>query len=257
MNMQGRGAGDDGGARGRRAGATDSASTAASASAAGDGPAPWLAIKAGDWLSFRDEGNFVAGGAGGLDYLVRSRREIEARDRDSGNPVAAWTLYDLEAPDRGECRFVVFHSGEEFELRFYFAPAFFARGTRNNLIDRAQTWFFLPPPDPEDFIASTLEWAPWPDLPPFDAGDGVEAQRSWGPSGFGQTVYGFMDGDDGEDLPVQLFEYATEDDSPNSLLLLIEERWMRPDGAVPPEGGFVSLLVGRRIAQTDVTHLPT
>ena len=220
------------------------------------GPEPWLALKKGDWLTFRDEGHFVAGGAGGMDYLVGARREIEARDRDSGLRLAAWTLYDLQAEGRGDCRFAVFHSGEEFELRFYFATSFFARGTRDNLVDRAQTWFFLPPPDPEDFVSSALEWAPWPDLPPFDAGDGREVKRTWGPAGFGQTVYGFMDDDEGEDLPVQLVEYATEDDSPNSLLLLVEERWMRPDGAVPPEGGFVSLFAGRRIAETDITHLP-
>lgn len=221
-----------------------------------EGPGAWLAIKAGDWLSFRDAGNFVAGGALGMDYRVGARRHIEARDRDSGQPIATWTLFDLEAPGRGDCRFGIFGSGEDFELRFYFAPAFFNRGTRDNLVDRGQTWFFLPPDDPEDFISSELEWAPWPDLPAFDAGDGEELKRSWGPAGFGQTVFGFMDGEGGEDLPVQLVEYATEDDSPNSLLLLLEERWMRPDGAVPREGGYVSLLVGRSIATGDVTHLP-
>jgi len=223
----------------------------------GEGPATWLSIQPGDWLSFRDAGNFVAGGMGGMDYRVRSLRAIEARDRDSGNPIATWTLYDLEAPDRGDCRFAVFASGEEFELRFYFAPVFFARGTRDNLVDRGQTWFFLPPADPEDFISSELEWAPWPDLPAFDAGDGVELKRNWGPAGFGQTVFGFMVGEGGEDLPVQLVEYATEDDSPNSLLLLLEERWMRPDGAVPREGGYISLFVGRPVAEGDVTHLPS
>lgn len=221
-----------------------------------EGIGGWLSIKSGDWLSFRDAGNFVAGGTGGSDYLVRSRRAIEARDRDSGKAIAAWTLYELEAPGRGDCRFAVFGSGDEFELRFYFAPAFFARGTRDNLVDRGQTWFFLPPADPEDFISSELEWAPWPDLPAFDAGDGVEVKRSWGPAGFGQTVFGFMDGEEDADLPVQLVEYATEDDSPNSLLVVIEERWMRPDGAVPREGGYVSLLVGRSVAEGDVTHLP-
>ena len=40
------------------------------------GAAAWLAIKRGDWLSFRDAGNFVAGGSGGMDYLVGARRKI-------------------------------------------------------------------------------------------------------------------------------------------------------------------------------------
>ena len=47
-----------------------------------------------------------------------------------------------------------------------------------------------------------------------------------------------------DEVPVILTEYATEEDVLNPLLLFLEERWIRPDGTVPPEGGYITPLVG-------------
>lgn len=214
----------------------------------------WASVKRGDWIGLRDLDSFAVGGMGGVDYKVRDLSLFRARSRDSERELAEYRIADLEASDGSDCRFVVVSSGEDFELRFYFAPSAFAKGTRDALVDLGQTWFFLPPPDPEDFISSDLEYAPWPDLPPFDDG-GNEAKRSYGPHGFGQAL--FCDcGRGGEDFPAILVEYATVEKAKNPLLLLIEERWMRRGGEVPAEGGYVSVLAGRVLAEGDVEHIP-
>lgn len=216
---------------------------------------PWSGLKKGDYLGLRDLEAFSAGGMGGVDYRVLSTSLIRLRDRDSGRELARYRLADLESPDGRDCRFAVLSAGEDRELRFYHAPAVFARGSRDELVDLGQTWFFLPPVDPEDFISSDLEYAPWPDLPPFDEGCGEERKRVYGPHGFGRAVYGDCERE-GERFPVQIVEYRTEEEARNPLLLLLEERWMRPGGEVPPEGGYVTVLAGRVLAETEVEHIP-
>jgi hypothetical protein len=222
------------------------------------GLAAWKAMKAGDWLGLRDDEAFLEGGVDGVDYRIGSVSRISLRDRDSDRPIAEYLVATVEASDGIDRSLVLVSSGEEFELRLYFAPPAFARATRDGLIDRGNTWFFLPPADPEDFISADLEYAPWPDFPAFDDGSGKDPGRRklvYGPFGFGQALYGSCERD-GETFPLLMVEYATEEEARNPLILLLEERWMRPNGEVPPEGGFVTLLSGRALVAGEAELIP-
>lgn len=203
----------------------------------------WRKIKAGDFVSLTDYQSMALGGSEGRDYQVRTVREVIIPDKESSSPLAEYRVHELAAGDDGLLYFVMVLVSKEFELRVYFLPKGFSTGTRDHLVDIGQTWFFLPPADPEDFISSELQYAPYPDIPPIeDNGNAVE--REYGPGGFGQPIYGSYR-DREEEVPVIITEYATEDEQAlNPLILVLEERWILPDGTVPEEGGFVIPLIG-------------
>ena len=212
----------------------------------------WTSIKSDDFMSLRDYQSLDTGGSGGVDYHVADVRRIGIHDRDGGHVIAEYHIYDLVSEGR-TLFFVVVKVEKEFELRTYFMPNGFISGTRDDLIDHGHTWFFLPPSDPEDFISSDLEYAPYPDVPPVNE-DGKITRREFGPSGFGKPVYGTFRRS-GEDVPVIIAEYKTEDeDALNPLLLILEERWVRPDGSIPEEGGLTTPLLGC-VVQPEVVEL--
>lgn len=206
-------------------------------------PKYWKGIKVGDFVSLTDFQSIAQAGSEGRDYRVRVVRDVAVPDKESGRTVAGYRFHELATGTDSLLYLVVVLVDREFELRVYFLPKGFSVGTRDHLIDIGQTWFFLPPPDPEDFISSDLEYAPYPDIPPIEEGEST-VEREYGPSGFGQPVYGsFRDGN--EEVPVIITEYATEDEQAlNPLMLVLEERWILPDGTVPEEGGFVVPLIG-------------
>ncbi len=206
-------------------------------------PEYWLAIKPGDFVSLTDYQSIALVGSDGKDYRVRSLRAVEIPDKERGVTVAQYSLFELAAERDRLVFFVTVRAGEESELRVYFLPRGFSVGTRDHLIDLGQTWFFLPPPNPDDFISSELEYAPYPDIPPIEE-NGTTVQREYGPTGFGHSVYGYY-GQGDEEVPVIITEYATSDQQAlNPLLLVLEERWILPDGSLPAEGGLVTPLLG-------------
>jgi hypothetical protein len=202
----------------------------------------WTAIKQGDYVNLNDYQSFAEGGTGGIDYRVRDIRRIAIRDRDTDRVLAEYHLHDLEREGGAVACFAVVRAGDDLELRVYFVPDGFMVGSRDDLIDHGHTWFFLPPPNPDDFISSQLEYAPFPDVPPIEE-EGKSTQREYEMAGFGHPVYGsYRRGSD--EVPVIITEYATNEESLNPLLLILEERWMRPDGSVPEEGGFLTPMLG-------------
>ena len=219
---------------------------AAKNGASKDEPGYWRSIKVGDFVSLADSQSFVRGGSAGLDYRVADVRRVILRNRERNKEVAEYLIYDLELSGKVTLYFVVFTAGEEIELRAYFRPAGFAAGTRDALIDIGQTWLFLPPPNPNDFISSDLEYAPYPDVPPIDEGSGPVV-RTYSAAGFGKPAYGSYLRSK-EEVAVIVAEYScAEEGALNPLLLVLEERWIDSDGSVPAEGGYVTTLLGCRI----------
>lgn len=218
----------------------------------------WNGIRIGDFVSLADFQSLADAGASSADCRVLGIRDILVGDSADGRPLARYRLHELEGPKDSTLYFLALSSGEEFELRIYFEPAEFSGGTRDDLIDSEQTWLFLPPPDPEDFISSNLEFAPYPDAPAF-AENGVPRKRVWSRTGFGRTLYGSYRFDEsyrsdgsydtgGNEVPVMIAEYAADDaDAPNPCLLVLEERWLDRRGDPLPSGGLVSVFLGCRI----------
>lgn len=206
-------------------------------------PRYWRGVKVGDFVSLTDYQSIALAGSEGKDYRVRTVKEITISDKESGRSIAEYRFHELAAGTGGLLYFVMVLVEQEFELRIYFLPTGFSTGTRDHLVDIGQTWFFLPPPDPEDFVSSALEYAPFPDIPPIEEAGGA-VEREYGPGGFGQPIYGsYREGN--EEVPVIITEYATEDKQAlNPLILVLEERWILPDGTIPEEGGFVVPLIG-------------
>jgi hypothetical protein len=160
--------------------------------------------------------------------------------------------------------------GEDFELRLYFIPSGLESGTRDDYIDRGDAWLFLPPPDPEDFISSELEYAPYPDVPPIEekgeerklvfsrVGPGclyAEASDTLAPAiiaeysaeysaEYGGAEYGGAETPEGERAPA------------NPLMLVLEEGWMREDGSEPEEGGYLTVMLGKVMRTSDLEHWP-
>ncbi len=214
----------------------------------------WMSVRAGDYVNLTDYQSFATGGTGGVDYRVRTVRRIGIHDADTGHVVAEYHLHDLEQGDGSELSFVVAKAAEDFELRVYFTPDGFISGTRDELIDHGYTWFFLPPPDPDDFVSSDLEYAPYPDVPPIEE-NGRSRRCEFTFSGFGHSVFGsYRQSTDA--VPVIVTEYATEEDVMNPLLLILEERWVRADGTRPEEGGFVTPMLGCVIEPESVEIFP-
>jgi len=214
----------------------------------------WTSIRAGDYLNLTDYQSFASGGTAGVDYRVSGVRRIGITDADSGRVVAEYHFHDLEQSDRSVQSFVIAKAGDEFELRLYFVPDGFIAGTRDELIDHGHTWFFLPPTDPEDFVSSDLEYAPFPDVPPIEE-DGKSRRCEFGFSGFGHSVFGSYR-QSADEVPVIVTEYATEEDVMNPLLLILEERWVRADGSRPEEGGFVTPMLGCRVQPESAEIFP-
>ncbi|HUX22159.1 MAG TPA: hypothetical protein VMW69_13035 [Spirochaetia bacterium] len=218
-------------------------------------PEYWSSIREGDFVSLTDYQSIAASGAGGKDYPVKQVRLVVIPDKESGNTVAEYRIHELTSEDKQVLYFVVVRVGAEFELRVYFLPQGFSIGTRDRLIDLGQTWFFLPPPDPDDFISSELEYAPYPDVPPVEE-NGAAEKRDFEPGGFGHPIYGYYR-TEGEEVPVIIIEYSTPGEQVlNPLILILEERWILPDGTVPQEGGLVMPLLGCTILPDSVETYP-
>lgn len=244
-------------------------------------PAFWRAAKPGDFISLSDSEAFdeiLASGAEGsaLDYRVGEVRAFELRGRAdfaAGPRRPFGSAHAARSSSLGEYRFIELArdgaqgssgplylaaidipgkgDGEDgFELRLYFAPAGLEGGTRDDFIDRGDSWLFLPPPNPEDFISSDLEYAPFPDVPEIEAEGRSEKYlfSRVGPS----VLYGeALD----TKAPVIIAEYeaAASPQAPdNPLLLVLEEGWMRLDGSMPEEGGYLTLMLGKVVRPGDL-----
>lgn len=268
-----------------------------------DDPAYWRSIAEGDWLSLSDSEAFAAaladpdsGGSTAVDYRVGQVRSFALVGRErptaSGPRRRGPALGDADAPGHGapwpgEYRFIELKregegpvylavvtgpgdgassgtGGERaLDLRAYFIPEGIGCGDRDELIDRGETWLFLPPPNPDDFISSELEYAPYPDLPEIEEPDGASGKRVsrkivFGPAGAGRSLYG-----EARDslAPVIITEYEAEvpaGEAPpeNPLLFVLEEGWMRADGSLPEEGGYITVMLGKRLSPEDVEHWP-
>jgi hypothetical protein len=240
-----------------------------------DESAYWKAIKSGDFISIRDaeafESRLAAGGAGdgaGSDCTVGEIRSFALRGPEGSLPLGPASQGDKAS--LGEYRFIellqegagplylsLVEAEGGFELRLYFIPEGLAGGTRDELIDRGDTWLFLPPPDPEDFKSSELEYAPYPDVPEMEV-EGASRKLVFGPKGPGKSLYGeALD----TDAPVIITEYLAEapeggPEPANPLLLVLEEGWMRPDGSQPEEGGCLTILLGKVMRTSDIELYP-
>lgn len=218
-------------------------------------PEYWYTIKEGDFLTLTDYQSIAQAGSGGKDYRVVSIRTVAIPDKDSAKDLAEYRFLELQTDENQMLYFVIVRVSGEFELRVYYLPKGFVAGTRDQLVDLGHTWFFLPPPNPEDFLSADLEYAPYPDLPPIEE-NGTQVQREYEPGGFGQPIYGsYRKGRD--EVPVIIVEYSTGDEQAlNPLILILEERWMLPDGTIPQEGGLVIPLFGCTVMPESVETYP-
>jgi hypothetical protein len=224
----------------------------------------WKAIKSGDFVNLRDaeafESRLAAGGAGdgaGSDYTVGEIRSFVLRGPEGSLPLGEYRFIELLQEGAGPLYLSLVEAEGGFELRLYFIPEGLAGGTRDELIDRGDTWLFLPPPDPEDFKSSELEYAPYPDVPEIEV-EGASRKLVFGPKGPGKSLYG-----EASDTlaPVIITEYLAESpeggpEPANPLLLVLEEGWMRPDGSQPEEGGCLTILLGKTMRTSDIELFP-
>ena len=222
----------------------------------------WKAVKTGDFVGIRDVESFSAGNGSAPDFTVgevRSFAILGPDARASGGPSSGeYRFIELLQEDAGPLYLSLVEAEGGFELRLYFSPDGLAGGTRDELIDRGDSWLFLPPPNPDDFISSELEYAPWPDLPEIEEG-GTSRKLVFGPKGPGKSLYG-----EARDTqrPVITTEYIDEtpvggQEPANPLFLVLEEGWMASDGSQPEEGGYLTMMLGKVIPVGDIEHFPS
>jgi hypothetical protein len=249
-------------------------------------PEFWRAIKAGDFVSLSDAEAFAAslaggdaGGAGGVDYAVgevrsfelrgpeaappRPGRQAPRRERGSGDraSLGSYRFIELQKEGSGPLYLALVDLPERFELRLYFIPSGLEPGTRDEYIDRGDAWLFLPPPDPEDFVSSELEYAPYPDVPEIeepDRGGGSLSRKLL----FSRAGSGSLYGESADtNASVIITEYSAEapeggSEPANPLLLVLEEGWVRSDGSMPEEGGYLTVLLGKVMRPSDLDCYP-
>jgi hypothetical protein len=243
-------------------------------------PAYWKAVKTGDFVALRDleafDSRLAAPPAGapasgapaddgsGPDYRVGEVRRFALRGREAaggrgGAAAAQGELTFLELGGGAPLYLcLVEEDSSAFELRLYFTPQGLLCGTRDELIDSGQAWLFLPPPDPEDFKSCDLEYAPYPDLPEIVEG-GRARKLLFAPAGPGTSLYGeAVDTGAAVIITQWLAEAEAGGAEPaNPLLLVLEEGWMRPDGSLPEEGGYLSIMLGKVLMPGDIEHYPS
>jgi len=242
----------------------------------------WRTVKPGDFVGIRDTEAFSArlaapapGVAGGesADYLVGEIRSFALRSREPGrhlgdrpglgDPAGEYRFIELQAEGGRSLYLSLIDPGQAtpteagFELRLYFIPEGLRCGTRDELIDAGEAWLFLPPPDPDDFISSDLEYAPYPDVPEV-VEEGRSRKLLFAPLGAGKSLYA-QALDTG--AAAIITEYAAEpvegeSEIANPLLLVLEEGWIKGDGSIAEEGGYLTILLGKTIRPSDLEHFP-
>jgi hypothetical protein len=257
----------------------------AAASADKESPEFWRGVATGGYIALSDAEAFAAslsgpaGGSGSVDYPVGEIRSFALRgpetDRAGGASASApsasgcYRFIELRG-ETGPLYLAVVDLAERFELRLYFTPQGLESGTRDELIDRGDTWLFLPPADPEDFISSELEYAPFPDVPEIEERDPASGRAVGRKLVFGRegpaSLYG-----ESEDTgaAVIITEYRAEPPEAaskaapeaatgpeNPLLFVLEEGWMRPDGSQPEAGGYVTIFLGKPIRPSELEYYP-
>jgi hypothetical protein len=246
----------------------------------------WRSLKSGDFVSINDTEAFEAslaegkrsGGersGGGLDYAVGDIRTFALLGPESKHgfgpraplgargplgahaPLGEYRFIELQREGSGPLYLTLVDLPDSFELRLYFIPAGLEPGTRDEFIDRGQTWLFLPPSNPDDFISAELEYAPYPDVPEIEEG-GESRKLLFSRVGPG-SLYG-----EGRDTQasVIIVEYAAEApegarEPTNPLLLVLEEGWIKSDGSQPEEGGYLTVLLGKVMRTSDLDCYPS
>jgi hypothetical protein len=238
----------------------------------------WRGIKGGDFVGISDAEAFEAalaasasagaGSTSSVDYAVGEVRRFALRGkakggRGPGAALGSFSFIELSREGSGPLYLVLVETPENFELRLCFIPEGLEGGTRDDYIDRGDTWLFLPPPDPEDFLSKDLEYAPYPDIPPVDGRKYVFSRV-----GPGELYAEALD----TGAPSILVEYEAAGSAPgsapgsaggaeesapvNSLLLVVEEGWMKPDGTEPEEGGYLTVMLGKRLRPDELEYWP-
>lgn len=230
-----------------------------------DSPDFWRGVKSGDFVGISDAEAFAAslaaGEGSGVDYVVGDVRSFALRGAEPHTGLGTYGFIELRQEGSGPLYLALVDLPERFELRLYFIPAGLEPGTRDDFIDRGDTWLFLPPPNPDDFISSELEYAPYPDVPEIE-GRKLPFSRIGPGSLYGESL--------DTRSPVIITEYSAaspegipggsptgEPEPANPLLLVLEEGWMRSDGAQPEEGGYLTAMLGKVLRPGDVEHYPS
>ncbi len=213
----------------------------------------WRNLAEGAYLTLRDFQSLEAYGNDGATYTIGEHKVVEIAGAEGDSVYATYHIY--EAIEDGEeiiCYFVVVDLGETFELRFYFVPDGYAVGSREEIIDNGMTWLFLPPENPDDFVAADLELAEYPGTPAVEEMGEIKTPEF---RMKGKPVYAKYEATiENEDriVPVMLTEYETGDQTQNPLLLVFEEAWMDQAGQVCEEGGFVTAMLGCTVGPDEV-----
>jgi hypothetical protein len=229
----------------------------------------WRELKSGDFIGISDAEAFEASLAGGgrsdgsLECEVGELRRFalrgrdagargDARDDSGGAELGSYGFIELKREGSGPLYLALVDLPGRFELRLYFIPAGIGGGTRDDWIDRGEAWLFLPPPNPQDFISKDLEYAPYPDIPPIDG-----RKLVFGRVGPKELYAEALD----TEAPSIIVEYEAEASgegaAANPLLLVLEEGWMKSDGAEPDGGGCLTLMLGKRLKPSEVEYWPS
>lgn len=215
-----------------------------------ESPQFWRQLKPGSTISLSDtqalEDSMGEGlGLSARDYVVKER--LIVRDLDA---LVEWILFQLQS-DEDKIWFLVKMVEGEIALRVYFEAEGFEPGTRADLIENEVFWLFDEPLDPESFKCNELSYAReiTQDL---DEEQGKREIR-FRIKGQGE-LHGACTheprGSWPETMMATIVEYAAEEESPNSELMILEL-----GGEEGDEGGLITLLLGCEIRQGEVEVL--
>lgn len=218
-----------------------------------ESPTYFEEIEPDDIVIVRDFQSMEEAGSEGVDYRVQAKRIFAIPDGRSGQIAARFAVYNLES-EQGDDVLVVALGVDEPDIRIYFVPEEFPSGTRLDFVSEGFLGFFAEPEDPDRFELTDLEYAEEPAMPPMIIAE-EEREVSFRPAGFRRPVFGHYVGE--RPVPVIWMEYGTDDpDVPNPLILLREENWVDEQGRQAQDGGYITIMLGTRIARSEIQVLP-
>ncbi|MBZ0264406.1 hypothetical protein K8I28_07030 [bacterium] len=216
-------------------------------------PESWRSLKPGSTITLSDKITLeeaMKRGEGVLaqDYIIKKLFIVQHAEG-----LAEWIFYKIESEDE-DLWLLVKAVDDKLEFRVYTEPEVdeFEPGDRKNLIDNEQYWLFIEPEDPDNFEFDDLEFTDaflWE----FEDDDGnlVEANYSQKNVGIQYGSGRYIPAERGlTDMFTSIIEFKGDSEYEYTEALIMEI-----GGETSKEGGWITLMLGYTINETDIDIL--
>lgn len=194
----------------------------------------WLGIKCGDVVSLKDIQTLKEISINGTDVVIKSIKKFK---RD----FATWILAEL---DTDNLYLVIKNCGNETDIRIMFKPPEIEFDDVESVLNQGNQWLFNEPDDIDNFKPCDLEMAD-----SFDDGK-VNFNKKC------PTIHvEFYDGNSIDPKFGCVTEWIADSEHDNPEVICFEMGGIDDDGEIIPQGGFLMVLQGVTVNETNDVEL--